>query len=196
MADGGGPESDETLARRVQQGDRAALERLVRRYVRPVHAVIASFLTEPGQVDDAAQETFLRMLRAIDTYDTRRPFAPWLYQVARNAARNQIAAESLRSTEPFPADGPAAPGPLPDLAAERSEIRTRVARALEALPDQRRVAFRLVDVDGMGAGEAGRIMGIAAGTVRAHVHHARKQLREALADYANVTDDERGPAHE
>jgi RNA polymerase sigma-70 factor (ECF subfamily) len=195
MAQGGEPESDETLAQRVQQGDRAALESLVRRYVRPVHAVIASFLTEPSQVDDAAQETFLRMLRAIGTYDTRRPFAPWLYQVARNAARNQIAAESLRSTEPLPSDGPAAPGPLPDVAAERSEIRTRVARALEALPEQRRVAFRLVDVDGMGAAEAGRIMGISAGTVRSHVHHARTELREALADYANVTHDERGTRH-
>jgi len=194
MAEGGEPVSDETLAQRVQRGDRAALEQLVRRYIRPVHAVIASFLPEPSQVDDAAQETFLRMLRAIHTYDTRRPFAPWLYQVARNAARSQIAAESLRSTEPFPADGPAATGPLPDVAAERSEIRARVARALEALPEQRRVAFRLVDVDGMGAAEAGRIMGISDGTVRAHVHHARKQLREALAEYANVMDDERGPA--
>jgi RNA polymerase sigma-70 factor (ECF subfamily) len=193
MAEGGDPESDETLAQHVQQGDRAALEQLVRRYVRPVHAVIASFFTEPSEVDDAAQETFLRMLRAIDTYDARRPFAPWLYQVARNAARSQIAAESVRRTEPFPADEPAAVGPLPDLVAERSEIRTRFATALEALPEQRRVAFRLVDVDGMGAAEAGRLMGISAGTVRAHVHHARRQLREALADYAKVTDDEGGP---
>jgi RNA polymerase sigma-70 factor (ECF subfamily) len=195
MAEGGEPESDESLARRVQQGDRAALELLVRRYVRPVHAVIASFLFEPSQVDDAAQETFLRMLRAIDTYDTRRPFAPWLYQVARNTARSQIAAESLRSMEPFSVDEPAAE-PLPDSAAEQSEIRSRVARAMETLPEQRRVAFRLVDVDGMGAAEAGHIMGISAGAVRAHVHHARRQLREALAEYANVTDDERDVRHD
>jgi RNA polymerase sigma-70 factor (ECF subfamily) len=196
MAEGGEPESDETLARRVQQGDRTALELLVRRYVRPVHAVIASFLFEPSQVDDAAQETFLRMLRAIDTYDARRPFAPWLYQVARNAARSQIAAENLRNTEPLPADEPSTAGPLPDSAAEQAEIRTRVERALEGLPEQRRVAFRLVDVEGMGAAEAGRIMGISAGAVRAHVHHARRQLREALAEYANVTDDERDVRHD
>jgi RNA polymerase sigma-70 factor (ECF subfamily) len=196
MAEGGEPESDETLAGRVQGGDREALESLVRRFLRPVHAVIASFLTEPSQVEDASQETFLRMLRAIDTYDTRRPFAPWLYQVARNAARNEIAKEGLRSTEPFPEDGPSAAGPPPDSAAEQSEIRTRVQRALEALPEQRRVAFRLVDVDGMGAAEAGRMMGISAGAVRAHVHHARRQLREALAEYANVTDDARDARHE
>jgi RNA polymerase sigma-70 factor (ECF subfamily) len=193
---GGEPESDESLARSVQRGDRQALERLVRRYVRPVHAVIASFLAEPSQVEDAAQETFLRMLRAIDRFDARRPFAPWLYQIARNVARNQIATETIRSTEPLPAEEPTAAGPTPDVAAERSEIRARVEHELEALPEQRRTAFRLVDIDGMETVEAGRLMGISPGTVRAHVHHARRQLREALAAYASVTDEHGGAAHE
>jgi RNA polymerase sigma-70 factor, ECF subfamily len=180
-------DSDETLARRVQDGDRQALERLVRRYVRPVHAVVAGFLADPSQVEDAAQETFLRALGAIDRYDARRPFAPWLYQVARNVARNQIAAQSVRSTEPLPAEGTEALGPAPDLAAERAEIRARVEEELVKLPEQRRIAFRLVDVEGMSAEESGRIMGLSPGTVRAHVHHARRQLREALAEYASVT---------
>lgn len=189
---GGESDSDETLARSVQRGDRDALERLVRRYVRPVHAVLASFLTDRSQVEDAAQETFLRALGAIDRYDPQRPFAPWLYQVARNVARNQIAAQTVRSTEPLPAEGPEAREAPPDLAAERAEIRARVEEELVKLPEQRRVAFRLVDVEGMGAAEAGRIMGISPGTVRAHVHHARRQLREALAAFAGVTENHGG----
>jgi RNA polymerase sigma-70 factor (ECF subfamily) len=180
-------DSDEALARRVQGGDRPALERLVRRYVRPVSAVVASLITDPSQVEDAAQDTFLRALRGLDRYDPRRPFAPWLYQVARNVARNHIAAQAVRRTEPLPRDGPEAPGPAPDIAAERAEIRARVDQELALLPEQRRTAFRLVDVEGMDAAEAGRMMGLSAGTVRAHVHHARRQLREALADYASVT---------
>jgi RNA polymerase sigma-70 factor (ECF subfamily) len=188
----GGEDSDETLARRVQTGDRQALERLVRRYIRPVHAVVASFLADTTQVEDAAQDTFLRALRAIDRYDPRRPFAPWLYQIARNVARNHIAAHAVRSTDPLPMEGPEDREPAPDLAAERAEIRERVEKQLGRLPEQRRTAFRLVDVDGMAAEEAGRIMGLSPGTVRAHVHHARRQLRDALAEYAAVTKDHGG----
>jgi RNA polymerase sigma-70 factor (ECF subfamily) len=184
---GGEADSDETLARRVQRGDRGALERLVRRYLRPVHAVVASFLADPADIEDAAQETFLRTLRALDRYDPRRPFAPWLYQIARNVARNQIMAESVRSTERLPPGDPVASGPAPDLAAEHAEIRARVEQELTRLPEQRRTAFRLVDVEGMAAEEAGRLMGISPGTVRSHVHHARRQLREALAEYAGAT---------
>lgn len=85
---------DEGLAGRVQCGDRDALEQLVRRYLRPVHAVASSYLSEPADVEDAAQETFLRALSAIETYEKGRPFAPWLYQIARNVARNRVSARA------------------------------------------------------------------------------------------------------
>jgi RNA polymerase sigma-70 factor (ECF subfamily) len=62
LASGGEGPSDETLAARAQRGDRAALERLVRRYLRPVHSVAASFLRERADVEDAVQESFLRAL--------------------------------------------------------------------------------------------------------------------------------------
>jgi len=190
--EGPGALPDEALAQRVRAGDRQSLEELVRRYVRPVHVVVASFLSEPDDVDDAAQETFLRALRAIDRYDMRRPFAPWIYQIARNVARNQLAALTRRRTEPFSLEGPEGSDPTPDQEAERAEIRARVDERLAYLPEQRRTAFRLVDVEGMAAEEAGRIMGISPGTVRSHVHHARRALREALWEYVDVTRDAGG----
>ena len=192
MEEEGEREADESLARRVQGGDRAALERLVRRYVRPVHAVVASFLSEPAEIEDAAQDAFLRALGALDTYDPRRPFAPWLYQVARNVARNQMGSRGVRRAESLPAGGREASHPRPDQAAENAEIRDRLERALARLPEQRRTAFRLVEVEGMTTLEVGRIMGIAPGTVRSHVHHARRHLRTALAEYADATEDARG----
>ena len=185
-------EADEALARRVQAGDRDALERLVRRYVRPVQAVAASFLSEPSEIEDAAQEAFLRALGAIDRYDPSRPFAPWLYQIARNVARNQIGARAIRSTEPLSLHQPEAGEAAPDLAAERREMRARLERELARLPEQRRTAFRLVEVEGIAAAETGRIMGISPGTVRSHVHHARRHLRKALAEYADVTEEAGG----
>ncbi len=184
--------TDEALAQRVQAGDRMALERLVRRYVRPVQAVVASFLSEQTEIEDVAQDTFVRALRAIDSYDPGRPFAPWLYQIARNVARNRIAAEAVRRTESLPIRDPAATDPQPDRLAEHAEVRARLEQTLAVLPEQRRTAFRLVDVEGMGAAEAGRIMGISPGTVRSHVHHARSHLRSALAAHADVTDEAGG----
>lgn len=184
--------TDEALARQVQAGDRSALERLVRRYVRPVQAVVASFLSEQTEIEDVAQDTFVRALRAMDSYDPERPFAPWLYQIARNVARNRIATEAVRRTESLPIRDPVATEPEPDRVAEDAEFRVRLEQALELLPEQRRTAFRLVDVEGMGAAEAGRIMGISPGTVRSHVHHARRHLRSALAAHADVTDEAGG----
>lgn len=171
---------DEGLARRVQGGDGDALEQLVRRYLRRIHAVAASYLSEPADVEDAAQETFLRALRAIEAYDPDRPFAPWLYQIARNVARNQVTARARWQAEvPSPTLPSRLPGP--DVVLERSEIRTRVDAAIARLPEQRRTAFFLSDVEGYPTEEIARMMGLSSGTVRSHVHHARRALRVALS---------------
>lgn len=173
--------ADEVLAERVQQGDREALERLVRRYLRPIHGVVASYLTEPADVEDTAQETFLRALDRIAGYDPSRPFAPWLYQIARNLARDRLATRSRWRLEPLPASGPETTAPGPEVALERAEIRAVVDTSIARLPEQRRIAFRLHDVEGYTTNEIARIMGLSPGTVRSHVHFARRSLRAALA---------------
>ena len=171
---------DGALARRIQTGDREAFEELARRYLRPIHAVVASFLKEPADIEDAAQETFLRALDRIHTFDPDRPFAPWLYQIARNVARNRRKAMARRRTAALPPDELEAPGPGPGVELERQEIRRLVESALERLPDQQRTAFRLFDIEGYAAEEVGRLMGLTPGTVRSHVHHARRALRSQL----------------
>ncbi len=172
---------DAVLARRVQDGDREAFGELARRYLRPVHAVVASYLAESADVEDAAQETFLRALDRIRTYDPDRPFAPWLYQIARNVARNRRRADRRWRTTSEPEPALAEEGPDPAVRMELLEIRRLVEVALEELPEQRRTAFRLVDVEGYSAEETARLMGLSAGTVRSHVHHARRELRRRLA---------------
>jgi RNA polymerase sigma-70 factor (ECF subfamily) len=173
--------TDGSLARRVRDGDRQAFEQLARRYLRPIHAVVASYLRESADVEDAAQETFLRALDRIHTFDPERPFAPWLYQIARNVARNRVKALGTRRTEPL--DGQQLPTGRDDPAArlERQEIRHLVDRAVARLPEQQRTAFRLFDIEEYAAEEIARLMGISAVTVRSHVHHARRALRAELA---------------
>ena len=187
-----GEPSDEALAQRVQQGDPDALDQLVRRYLRPIHAVIASYLAEQADVEDAVQETFLRALHRIASYQPARPFAPWLYQIARNVARDHVAASGRRRTEPFPEGGLVEPAPGPDVTTERAEIRRRVEAAIGDLPEQRRTAFRLHDVDGYTTNDIARIMDLSPGTIRSHVHHARRVLRLALADSLGEATDAEG----
>lgn len=177
----GGPVDppDDVLVLRVARGDRDALETLVRRYIRAIHAVAASYLSEPADVEDAAQETFLRVLDGFGRYDPARPFAPWLYQIARNVARNRLrSAARLTTLEESMRDTSRAD---PAEAAERSDVRRRVDAAIARLPEQRRTAFRLCDVDGYATAEVARLMGLSEGTVRSHVHHARRALRATLA---------------
>ncbi len=165
----------------MQQGNRDALEQLVGRYLRPIHAVTASYLAEQADVEDAVQETFLRALDRIASYQPGRPFAPWLYQIARNVARDRLAASARRRMEPLPVTGLKESAPGPEVVMERAEIRQRVDAAIGDLPEQQRTAFRLHDVEGYTTNEIARIMGLSAGTIRSHVHYARRALRMALA---------------
>ena len=161
----------------------------MRRYLRPVQAVAASFLTERADVEDAVQETFVKALNGMGGYAPERPFAPWLYQIARNVAKSRLSDPARRRMVPFPTRELTEPAGGPDSNVERAEIRRLVDEALEALPEQRRVAFRLHDVEGMETSEVARMMGISAGTVRSHVHHARRALRAALTPKLGETDD-------
>jgi RNA polymerase sigma-70 factor (ECF subfamily) len=176
-----GAAPDEALAHWVQGGDERALEQLVRRYLRPVRVIVTSYLAEPADADDAAQETFLRALRAIESYDPERPFAPWLYQIARNVARNHVETHARWLAE-TPSTALPSRLPGPDVVLERAEFRTLVRAALARLPEQRRTAFYLADVEGYPTEEIGRLMSLSPGTVRSHLHHARRALRAALAE--------------
>jgi RNA polymerase sigma-70 factor (ECF subfamily) len=170
---------DELLARRVQAGEREAFAELARRYLRPIHAVVGSFLSEPADVEDASQETFLRALEAIAGFDADRPFAPWLYQIARNVARNRLDHRRRWRTEDA-GDDLASASANPGVSVERTEIRSLVDGVLARMPDKRRTAFRLFDIEGYTSAETARLMGISEGTVRSHVHHARRTLRSEL----------------
>src|SRR5512146_1527389 len=79
-----GEERDEWLAARAAGGDRRAFEALVTRHRRVVYRLCWSATGNPADADDASQETFLRVYRALPTYDPERPFGPWLRKIAWN----------------------------------------------------------------------------------------------------------------
>lgn len=178
------PRDDERdLVIRVQHGDREAFDELARRHARRAFAIAYRILRHTQDAEDLVQDAFIAALDGIGTFDPTRPFAPWFFKIVVNRALNAASARSTRErhvtvTYLWNTDAVA----VEFDPAERSEIRQRFRRALDALPQQQRVIVELSDIDGRSSTEVGEMLDLPRGTVRWHLHQARKTLRAALAD--------------
>jgi len=170
------------LVVRAAAGDRAAFGVLVERYAGVARRVARAVLGSPEDADDAAQDALLSALVKLDQYDPRRPFGPWLLRIVANAATDRRRRRTVRRVEPLDA-GLTAGGPRPDTTAERRALGERLRQALGELPERRRMAVVLFDVEGYTHAEIAAVLGIPEGTVRSEVFHARRRLRALLADW-------------
>jgi len=170
------------LVVRAAAGDRSAFGVLVERYAGVARRVARAVLGNPEDADDAAQDAMLSALVKLDQYDPRRPFGPWLLRIVANAATDRRRRRTVRRVEPLDA-ALTAGGPRPDTTAERRALGDRLRQALAELPERRRVAVVLFDVDGYSHAEIAAVLGIPEGTVRSEVFHARRRLRALLADW-------------
>ena len=183
--------SDEYLVRRAQAGDSQAFGALVGRYMRAAYAVSLSVTGRHDDAEDAAQEGLIVALERLD--DCRAPdrFAGWLLTIVRNRARNLVRREVLRDTDAVP-ETAAARGRTPEKAAEHAELQERLGTALRRLPEVQRKIVLLHDLEGWRHREIAEHLGMPSGTVRSHLHFARKSLRRD-ADLAQVAI-EHGPS--
>ncbi|UCF19489.1 MAG: RNA polymerase sigma factor [Gemmatimonadota bacterium] len=172
--------SDAELAAAAQAGDREAFGRLVERYVGQARRLARAFLGNGADADDAAQDAFLAAFRNLGRYDLGRPFGPWLMRIVANAAADRRRRRKVRATEEIPA-GTADSRPDPERQTLRRELRDVLEHALAALPERRRMAVVLFDVEGYSHQEIADVLEVPVGTVRSDVYHARRALREVLA---------------
>ncbi len=170
------------LVARAVAGDRAAFGALVERYAAVARRVARAVLGNPDDADDAAQDAMLAALVKLDQYDPRRPFGPWLLRIVANAATDRRRRRTVRRAEPLDA-GVAGGGPRPDITAERRALSERLRQALAELPERRRIAVVLFDVEGYSHAEIAAVLGIPEGTVRSEVFHGRRRLRGLLAEW-------------
>jgi RNA polymerase sigma-70 factor (ECF subfamily) len=172
--------SDAELVVLVRRGDRRAADRLLERYLRACRAVALAVTGNEADADDVCQDAFVAAMERID--DCREParFGGWLLQIVRNHARNALRHHAVRRAEPLD-DVVVAARDTPAAALDRGELRGQLLQALGALPEAQREVVLLHDLEGWKHREIAERLELPAGTVRSHLHHARRRLRELLS---------------
>lgn len=176
--------TDAELAELAKAGDQAAFGQLVERHGPAARRLAHSVLDDSADVDDAAQDGFLSAWRALDRFDSSRPFGPWLLRIVVNAAQDLRRRRRVRTTEvlsPHLAGAEAAP----DAPVDRTLLRERLNAALRMLSERQRIGVVLFDAEGYSHAEIAELLGIPVGTVRSDVFHARRALRKALEGLSN-----------
>ena len=169
--------TDEELARSAKRGNRADYDTLVRRHLRPAMALAWQYTRNVADAEDVVQDAFHKMVRALPRYDETRPFRPWFYTIVRNAARSAVEKDGRREAL-APTD--ALEDELPDREASDPVLASDIESALETLAPMQRACLQLCDVEGFSSSEAGVMLGVDGGTIRTHLHRARRRLRAVL----------------
>jgi RNA polymerase sigma-70 factor (ECF subfamily) len=171
--------TDSELVLRSRQGDEDAFGVLVERYMRASYAVAFSVTGRHEDAQDAAQESLLVALERLDECRSPEKFGGWLMTIVRNRARNLVRREVLRDTDQVP-ETARSRTPTPDRDLETVELRRNLGDALQSLPEIQRQIVLLHDLEGWKHREIAERLELPSGTVRSHLHFARKALRSAL----------------
>ena len=185
-------DSDETVVRRVQEGETELYEVLVRRYNRRVYRVARAVLRDDAGVEDVMQEAYLRAFTALPRFQGRARFSTWLTRIVINRAlahrrgqsrRAEIALDSVAE----PAAGPdgagrgGAAGLSPaELGILQQQVGRLIEKTLETLPPSYRTVFVLREMEEMSIAETAACLGISPVNAKVRLHRARKLMKEGL----------------
>jgi RNA polymerase sigma-70 factor, ECF subfamily len=179
-------ERDGALVARARAGDSAAFDALVRTYMEQAFRVAYRVVGHREDAEDLVQESFMAAYQYLDSFETGRPFGPWLIRIVLNRGSNLRRSRTRRSMEPEQDGVSEAPSAL--LQSERSDTGKILQDALGTLSERQRMIVTLFDVDGLTSAEIGEMMDLAPGTVRWHLHEARRQLRGVLSRFFGGDD--------
>lgn len=173
--------TDPELIARIRGGDVSAVGVLYDRYGQDVRRVLGRLGVAPADIDDIVQDTFVELVRCAKNYDGRANAKPWLIGLAINWVRRrrrsvQVLLKNLAAwgCEPVPAT------PTPEETTSSADAASRARRALDALSEKKREAFVLVVMEGLSGEQVATMLDVPVATVWTRLHHARRELREAL----------------
>ncbi|GAA5507281.1 RNA polymerase sigma factor [Novipirellula caenicola] len=179
------PESDEQLIDRWRErGESSALAELAERYLSQFYGTARAMMLSDSQAEEVAQETMLKVVRWIDSFDTRATFRTWSYTILVNTIRSDLRRQKTRSKH-FDAAADvtrvAATNQSHDIVLTQQETRNEIEHALAHLTDKQRTALVLMVIEGLSAADVAEIENCSVDAVYQRVSEARKSLRNIPA---------------
>jgi len=177
--------TDQQLVAKVQKGDSRAFDMLVLKYQHKILGLISRYVHDADEVQDVAQEAFIKAYRALPNFRGDSAFYTWLYRIAINTAKNYLVSRSRRppgsdveveDAEYYEGGGALRDIETPESALYGAELKEVVERAIRELPDDLRTAVTLREFDGLSYEDIAEIMSCPVGTVRSRIFRAREAI--------------------
>jgi RNA polymerase sigma-70 factor, ECF subfamily len=178
-------ETDQQLVARVQKGDSRAFDLLVLKYQHRIFGLISRYVRDADEVQDVAQEAFIKAYRALPGFRGESAFYTWLYRIAINTAKNYLVSRSrrppgtdieLEDAEYHESGWGLRDIENPENALFGAELKAVVDGAIGALPEDLRTAITLREFDGLSYEDIADIMDCPVGTVRSRIFRAREAI--------------------
>jgi len=192
---------DRQLVERARQGDKRAFEMLVEKYQRRLLRLLSRMVKNAEEVEDIAQETFIKAYRALPNFRGDAAFYTWLYRIGVNTAKNYLAGR--KKTMPTLSDQAMGDDDEPDerlvvqdlntpgTALMSKQIALAVNEAVDALPEELRSAITLREMEGLSYEEIAESMNCPIGTVRSRIFRAREAIAAKLRPMLGTSQDTR-----
>jgi RNA polymerase sigma-70 factor (ECF subfamily) len=194
-------ELDQQLVERAQRGDKHAFELLVSKYQRKLSRLLSRFVKDQAEVEDVAQEAFVKAYRALPSFRGDSAFYTWLYRIGINTAKNYLVALGRRAptvtefdaeeAEEFDGGDQLRDMNTPESLLMSKQIANTVNDAMEQLPEELRAAIQLREIEGLSYEEIAAAMDCPIGTVRSRIFRAREAIAERLRPLLDTQGDKR-----
>jgi RNA polymerase sigma-70 factor (ECF subfamily) len=180
---------DQRLVYRVKEGDKKAFDVLVLKYQHKIVKLIMRYIRDPAEALDVSQEAFIKAYRALPKFRGDSAFYTWLYRIAINTAKNHIVSMNRKPLD-YDLDAQGSEGydlppklrneDSPEKILQREQLRQTLESAIDALPEELRVAIVLREIDGLSYEEIAQAMECPVGTVRSRIFRARDAVDKSI----------------
>ena len=178
-------DTDQQLVLRVQKGDKHAFDLLVVKYQHKILSIISRYIKDSSEMQDVAQEAFIKAYRAIGNFRGDSAFYTWIYRIAINTAKNYLVSRGRRppatDVDAEEAEYFAGGESMRDLSSPenqlmKDQLEQTVNKAINDLPEDLRTAVTLREMEGLSYEEIAEVMGCPVGTVRSRIFRAREAI--------------------